>query len=420
MTSTQLKQERARVFEQMKALNDLADRENRDLSAEERQSYDRMDGEFERLTQRIADTEKQEERERLLFGDAGVPAGTPEGGTRDERREAETREKAYEDAFMRYLRGGLMDLEVEQRKLLLQGVQELPQELRDLSKGTNSAGGFTVPTGFLNRLLLAVEEDVVVRSLGATRIQTTTGETLPWPKVTAYGANATITAENTAITFVDDTFDQDSVSAYTYPTGTKVSFQLLADTAVDLEGFLRGRMTERIARAQNAHFLTGTGSGQPEGIVTAVPSGQIVTGATGQTLTVTGDDLIDVMYKIKPAFRRRAKWLMNDQMMKVIRKLKDADGQYLFQVSLREGEPDMLLGKPFFVDANMPTPAASAKSIVFGDFGGYLIRDVAAIAMRRLDERFADALQVGFLAWMRSDGMVQDENAFAVYRHAAS
>lgn len=413
MRSKEIRTKRAEAFEQMKVVIDTAEGEDRDLTAEEREKYDAIETEFDSLTERLTRQEATETRERELAATiAETEDKNKETGSTEEQREA-----AYGEAFDAYLRRGLTFITTEQRNVLTQGVADLPKESRDLSKLTGGAGGFTVPKTFVKRLLAGLREEVTMRAIGAEQLTTTSGEDITFPRVATYGANAGITAELTAITFVDDSFDQVELGAYTYPTGTKISFQLLEDSAVDLERFLNDQIRERIARGQNNHFINGNGTTQPNGVVTAAAVG--VTTAAGALTTFTADNIIDLYHSVRRMYRSRGKWLMDDAAVKVLRKLKDNDGQYIWQPGLQADEPDRILGKPVFTDADMPDPAASAKSVLFGDFSKYMIRDVSGIALRRLDERYADQLAVGFIGWMRSDGDLLDLNAIKALQHAA-
>jgi HK97 family phage major capsid protein len=201
----------------------------------------------------------------------------------------------------------------------------------------------------------------------------------------------------------------------------RVSLQLLNDNAFDLESWLAGVLGRRIGRAQNQHFTTGTGTAQPEGVQTNAVIGK--TGATGQTTSVTYDDLIDLIHSVDPAYRNsgRAQFMLNDASLSAARKLKDGQNRPLWEPSIQVGTPDGLLGYGYTINQDMPVMAANAKSIMFGDFyAGYLIRDVQDVQLLRLAERYADYLQVGFLAFARTDGTPQDTAAYRAYRNSAT
>jgi HK97 family phage major capsid protein len=173
-------------------------------------------------------------------------------------------------------------------------------------------------------------------------------------------------------------------------------------------------------RAENAHFTTGTGTAQPEGVQTNATVGK--TGASGQTTTVIYDDLVDLVHSVDPAYRENdAAWMMNDSTFAAIRKLKDTTGQPLVEPDVQRGIPNTLLGYRVVVNNAMPSMAASAKSILFGNFrAAYVIRDALDFQLLRMTERYGELLQVGFLAWARSDGLLQDAAAIRAYANAAS
>jgi HK97 family phage major capsid protein len=195
--------------------------------------------------------------------------------------------------------------------------------------------------------------------------------------------------------------------------------QLIQDSAFDIEGWLTARLGERLGRILNAHFTTGTGTSQPDGLVTGTPSGKV--GATGQTTTVTYDDLIDLIDSLDPAYQGNAQFMLSQSSRKSVRKLKDTTGQPLWQPSIQAGMPDQLLGYGYVINQDLPAPAANAKSVLFGDFRqAYLIRLVTDLSVIRFNERYMDYLQVAFAAYQRADGTVQNPNAVRAYVNSAT
>lgn len=275
-------------------------------------------------------------------------------------------------------------------------------EQRDLSVGTATAGGNLVPTGFVRTLQDFLEERAAIRRTNAEVLRTSSGENLQHPKVTGHGS-AAIVGEGTAIPESDPTFGQLTLGAFKYGTLVQVTSELIQDNAVDLPGFLARNAGLQIGQANGAHLVTGTGTGQPEGISNSGTVGK--TGATGQTTTVTGDDLIDLFHSVTSGYRARAFWVMNDLTAASVRKLKvSTNDQYLWQPGLQAGQPDLLLGRPVITDPNMPTMAANALSIAFGDFFFYYkIRDVRTVRFERSDDfAFANDL-VTFRVLFRTD-----------------
>jgi HK97 family phage major capsid protein len=424
---------RAQVWEAQKALLDAT--ADRTMSGQEKEALQRMDVELDELEFSIRAQEKGEERRQKLESPADVALSTraseephpltPDGraGSAATRSASQSAVSAgefpqlheYERAFDGYLRRGVSDLNTEQRALLNR------HEFRDLSVGTNTAGGYTVPPGFAQRITDAMKAFGGMLDV-ANIIDTESGQGLVWPTADDTGNVGAILAENNAAPTQDITFGQKTLGAFMYTSKmVKVSYQLLNDSAFDLNAWLPEKFAQRIGRAVNAHFTNGTGGGtQPSGLVPGLTVGK--TGATGQTLTVTGDDLIDLIHSIDPAYRNaRSRFMLADSSVKVVRKLKDTTGQYLWQPGLTAGSPDTLLGYGVSINQDMPVMAANAKSIAFGDFNAaYVIRRVQGVAVKRFDERFADALQVGFLSFARYDGVVDDANAAKIYQNSAT
>ena len=427
---------RAQDWEAQKALLDATD--DRTLSGEEKAALEQMDQELDELDYSIRAQESGlEKRQRYdAAGEAPVSTreadnqshpATPEGraGSAATRNAVHAAKDKYgpefvhlhefERAFDAYLRRGAGQLNHEQRSILEK------YEARDLSVGTNTAGGYTVPPGFSERITDAMKAYGGMLEV-ANVIDTDSGQSLVWPTADDTGNVGAILAENAIAPVQDVTFGQKTLSAYVYTSKiVKVSFQLLNDSAFDLNAWLPEKFAQRIGRAINAHFTNGTGGGlQPSGLVPGLTVGKA--GATGQTLTVGGDDLIDLVHSIDPAYRNgRSRWMMADSSVKVVRKLKDTTGQFLWQPGLQAGAPDTLLGYAVTINQDMPVMAASAKSIAFGDFNAaYVIRRVQGVAVKRFDERYADALQVGFLSFARYDGVVDDASAAKIYQNAAA
>lgn len=417
----ELMQQRAALVQEQRRILDGAEGENRNLNAEETTEYERIDGEIDGFAQRIRRLENDREharsiaesetRQRAVF-DARGEEGDPNRG--DEQR-------AYDQAFDRYLRVGQPELTDEERKILRSGFES--DETRDLTKGVNAQGGYTVPQGFYSALVVALEQASGVRAAGATRLETASGIDLPVPKVasTGHGAAAWAT-EGQTITATDETFGQVILKAYKAVKLIKVSLELLEDTGVNLESYIANELGKRIGRLEGDGFATGASGSTttPEGVVN---KGTAMTLATGSTTTITSDQIIDLLYSVARPYRSdpSAGWLMSDGIAKIVRKFKDSTGQYLWQQSMQAGEPDRLLGYPVNVEPSMPaTPTANALTVVFGAMSGYFIRDVGGFRIFRLNERYMDAGEVGFLGWHRTDGDLVDAEAVAVMKQSAT
>jgi len=412
------REQRANIWEQMKEVLDIATKEGRSLTAEERAKYETQEKDLDRLAGEIEFEEKAEARTKEMATPDYSNVIKPEKDADEERAQTS---KAYANAFNAWMRsaGGVAELAPEQRSILRTGF--VPgTELRAEGVSPTSAGGYFVPQGFRQTITETLKWYGGMRQVSEI-ITTDSGQDLPWPTNDDTANVGAILAENTQVTEQDVTLGQKTLKANMYTSKlTRVSLQLLNDSAFDIESFLARKLAQRIGRIQNTHFTTGTGTSQPEGIQTNSVVG--VTGATGETLTVIYDDLVGLIYSVDPAYRATAGgFMMHDTTIGVIRKLKDTQSRPLWEVGVQLGQPDKLLGYPVTANNDMPVPAANAKSILFGDFKqAYVIRDVAGFQLLRLDERYADFLQVGFLGFARADGIPQDFGAYRAFKHSAT
>lgn len=392
-----------------------------DMSAEDRQAWDAALADVERLG---ADIEREERHARLSSVDysqvLAPGADTEEAEEARSRHGGEKGVQAYADAWRAWMRDGTAELSSEDKQTLRTGFVD-GKELRAQGVATGAAGGYLVPAPFRAKMVETMKYFGAMRDV-AEIITTETGATLPWPTNDDTANVGAILSENTAMTEQDVVLGQADVGAYMYTSKlVKVSYQLLQDNAFDLESWLARKLGERIGRAQNAHFTTGTGTAQPEGVQTNAVIGK--TGGTGQTTSVTYDDLIDLIHSVDPAYRNggRVRFMLADLTLAAVRKLKDTQGRPLWEPSVQVGTPDGILGHAYTINQDMPVMAANAKSILFGDFfAGYLIRDVRDVQVVRLGERYAENLQVGFFGFARTDGTPQDASAVRAYRNSAT
>ena len=281
-----------------------------------------------------------------------------------------------------------------------------------MSVGTSAQGGYTVPTEVATSVADALKDFGGMRAVSEV-FRTAQGNDINFPTSDGTSETGELIGENTTATGADPSFGV--VTLKTYKFSSKVvacPFELLQDSSIDMEAFIKARLVTRLGRVTNTYFTTGTGTGQPNGIVTAAASGKV--GTTGQTVTVIYDDLVDLVHSVDPAYRNlgRCKFMMNDSSLKVIRKLKDTAGRPIFLPGydgLGGSFPDTLLGYPIQINQDIAVMAANAKSILFGDFTFYKIRDAMDIQMFRFDDSAYIKLgQIGFLAWMRSGGNFVD------------
>ena len=396
----ELRTKRAKVWEQAKAFLDSHRSEKGILSAEDTEVYERMEQEIVDLGREIERQEKLDAMGREMEAPLMAPLTTkPEAVKKDEK--IGTASDAYRDAFWNQVRSR----------------NGLSYEIRNaLSEGVDSEGGYLVPDEFERTLVQALEEDNVIRS--HAHVFTTSNGVHKIPVVATKGV-ANWIDEGQAYGESDDVFAQEQIDAHKVGTLIKVSEELLDDSAFDLQSYISKEFTRRIGAKEEEAFLIGDGSKKPTGILHATAGAQVGVTAAGAA-AITADELIDLYYSLKSPYRKNAIWVLNDGSIRAIRKLKDLSGQYLWQPGLRQGEPDMLLGKPLFTSAYMPTLAAGAKTILFGDLSYYWIGDRKGITFKRLNERYADYGQVGFLASKRVDAKLILPEAVKVLQQKAS
>lgn len=281
-----------------------------------------------------------------------------------------------------------------------------------MSTTTSSQGGYTVPTEVAQQVADALKQYGGVRAV-ADIITTSGSNPINFPTSDGTSETGELIAENTTATGADPSFGVVTLTTYKFSSKiVAVPFELLQDAAVDMEAFIRNRLATRLGRVQNTYFTTGTGSSQPNGVVTAAASGKV--GTTGQTTTVIVDDLIDLVHAVDPAYRElgNCRFMMNDSSLKVIRKLKDTAGRPIFLPGydgLAGAMADSLLGYPIQINQDIATMAANAKSILFGDFSFYKIREEMGVTLFRFDDSAYIKLgQIGFLAWVRAGGNLAD------------
>ncbi|MBA3907865.1 MAG: phage major capsid protein [Pseudonocardiales bacterium] len=418
---TALLDKRASAWEAMKAIRERAT-EYSDLPAEDRAAWDKADADIERLS---ADIDREERAEAISAKldkiDRSKLDTTVPGAEIPSQRTESNPDAEYREVFIEWARNGTGSLDREQRQLLRKGfVDAKDPEFRALGVGTGGAGGYAVPQGFRDILIERMKYFNAVRQV-ATIITTDSGNTLPWPLNDDTGNVGAILAENTGISQQDVVLTQAQLGAYMYTSKlVLVSWQLLQDSAIDIETFLARKLGQRIGRIQNQHFTTGTGTSQPLGIITG---GTALQAAVGSTFLIKYADLVKTVFGVDPAYRNgtNVRWMWSDTALSTIRQLVDSQGRPLWEPSVQSGVPPTLMGYPILINNDLAVPAANAKSGAFGDFeAGYVIRDVTGVQTIRLDERYADALQVGFFAFERTDATVQDTSAYVVFQQSAT
>ena len=266
--------------------------------------------------------------------------------------------------------------------------------------GTDSEGGYLVPDEFEHTLVEALQEENIFRKL-AHIIQTASRDR-KIPVVASKGTASWVDEEG-SITESDDSFGQVSIGAYKLGTLIKVSNELLNDSVFPLEGYISKEFARRIGVKEEDSFFNGDGDGKPVGIFHSTGGAQVgVTAAS--TSAITADEIIDLFYSLGAPYRKKAVWVLNDATVKSIRKLKDGNGNYLWQPALTADTPDTLLGRPVYTSTAVPTIASGAKVIAFGDFNYYWIADRQGRVFKKLSELYATTDQTGFVATQRVDG----------------
>ena len=293
-----------------------------------------------------------------------------------------------------------------------------------MSTTTTTEGGYTVPSEIAATVVDAMKAYGGMRAV--SRIITTAGgNALNFPTSDGTSEVGEIVAENAATNGLDITFGTVAVNPYKY-SSKKIAlpWELIQDSAIDIVAFVTERLATRLARITNTHYTTGDGSSKPYGLTARASTGK--TGTTGQTLTVIYDDLVDLIHSVNPAYRvAGARFMLNDASVAVIRKIKDSTGRPIWNPGdaegIADGVPATICGYAYTVNNDMPVMAANAKSIAFGDFSKFVIRDVNGIDVRRFDDSaFALNGQVGFNGWMRTGSNLLDTAAIKLYVNSAT
>lgn len=391
-----LKAERRSAVDAMREILDRATNERRDLTGEEREQVDRIEARIRDYDEEIRGREKRAEHERVATEARAHVASIVQPATDGRAR--------YDDDDLRaVLRGEAPAMEIPPMRV----------EARDFLTTSNAAGGYTVPTGFVKRLYEHLVEVSAIWKLNTTRITTSSGENMLVPKTAAYGT-AAIVGEGTAIAESDPAFGQATLYSWKYGQLLQISNEMLADTAVDVEGFVARQASLALSNGYGPDFVSGTGTNEPDGIFHA--AGTAVTFPTGGTGIPSADALIDMVHAISSPYRTiKCQWLTKDSNLAVIRKLKDQQDRYLWEPSLVPGQPDMLLGYEVVTDPNVAAfaTAAGTNGIAFGNFSGYYVRDAGLRIEASRDYAFAQDL-VTYRVVHRLDGRLIDTNAIKV------
>lgn len=374
---------RMNLWERMKELVDRAEAESRSFDATEDEEWAKLNGELSALDARIQEIKDAETRASEI-GTVELP-----------KPKVEARVAKEEEAVKAFLAGERRSLEFNLR------------EGRALTTGGGAGESNTIPTTFVGRLYEHLVEMSPLRGTNVSVVTTDSGEAMQFPKTTAHTAAAGIIAEGTQIGEALPSFGLVTLNAYKYAHLRQISREMGQDTGVNLLDYLARDSARAVALGTSNHYWNGSGTGQPNGIVTASTLGK--TGASGNAGVPQADELIDLFYSVIAPYRVNARWAMSDATAAAVRKLKESgSGQYIWQPGLQGGQPDMILGKPVVIDTFVPDAALGAKSVVFGDLSAYLIRDVGAIRLERSDDFAFDTDLVTYRVIFRTDGDLLD------------
>ena len=394
----ELREKRTKLWSDAK---DFLDSHQKDgiLSPEDSAAYERMENDVVALGHEMERLERQAAIDRELAAPVNAPiTQKPESGRPAEAKKGIASD-AYRAAFWNQLRR-----------------ISTPEIRNALEAGEESEGGYLVPDAYEQTLLQSMDDFNIVRQV-AHKFRTNSGSH-KIPIVASKGESSWLDEEG-AIPESDDSFGLISIGAYKIGTLIKVSEELLSDSVFNLESYFSQEFGRRLGSKEEQAFLIGDGTGKPSGIFDATLGGE--TGVTAASATaISADELIDLYYSLKTAYRSSAVWMMNETTVKAIRKLKDANGNYLWAPGLKDGETDTLLGKKLLTSVYIPELAADRRTIAFGDFSNYWIGDRQGISFKRLNELYAVTGQVGFLATQRVDGRLVMREAVKLLKQKAT
>lgn len=383
MTLTELMNKRAQTWDAMKKLLDEKTGENGTMAAEDAAQYDRMEADYDAMTDQIERMQRAGEIENAMNQPVrnelrGKPGQTQ---TEDKGRGG----KAYNDAFMKWMRA--------------RNAHVTPEIRNALQVGEDTEGGYLVPEEFERRLITALEEENIFRRL-ATVIKTNGERVIPME--TTRGEAAWV-EEEALKPESDAAFGQIRIGAHKLATRMKISEELMQDSAFDMASYVAGNFGRRMGDKEEEAFIKGDGSGKPLGILAENGGAEVgVTAAAADKITF--DEVIDLYHSLKLPYRSKAVFMIHDGIAKMLRKIKDGNQQYIWQPAVTSDRPDMIFGRPVYTSRYMPEVATGAKVMLFGDLKWYWIADRTTRTFQRLNELYAEHGQIGFIATQRVDG----------------
>ncbi|MDD5913073.1 MAG: phage major capsid protein [Oscillospiraceae bacterium] len=380
MNIVEMREKRTKLWATMEGFLDTHRNDMGVLSTEDDAVYANMEKEFEALSNEIRRQERRDAHEAELSKPINRPI-TEKPAAAPKADGVGRASNAYKEDFGLHLRG----------KALVHNV---------LSTTPDEDGGFLVPLEFERDIVKALDEENIIRRLAKV---VTTYHERKIPVALGHSV-AQWTTENSAYTESNPTFGQKQIDAYKLTDLCRVSVELLKDSTFDIEAYLRQEFARAFGIAEEEAFCVGNGTTQPTGIFTENGGTVGVTAASATAITV--DEIISLVHALKAPYRKNAKFLMNDATVALLRKLKDQNGQYLWQPSVQAGVPDRLLGYEIYTSPYVPVAQAGALAIAFGDFKNYWIGDRAGRTVQRLNELYATNGQIGYVATERVDGKV--------------
>lgn len=402
-----LNEKRLRLLEEQKEIVKLSkDAGNVTLTKDEREKYDRIEKDWAALTEAYNDAINLEKKEAEAAKTVQIEKKLEEFDFNDE----DQYKKAKTKAFGKYIREGLSALDSTEKSLMGSMVR---------LKGTNpqstsaALGGYTIPEGFSMELIKAMNEISDIRNY-AKVITTASGNPMDVSGYDDTSNSGALHTENNGEAVLDVAFDNRTLNSYTYTSKIiKVSLELMQDSAFDLEAHIGEIAADRLGRAVNAAYTTGTGSSQPQGVTVGATEASQVASGSG---TVNVSTFINLKHSVDPHYRKSKSFafMFNDDVLRRAKLLTIASGddRPLWQASRQVGEPDTIDGSPYIINQDMPDFGTNTnKWLVAGDFSKFWIRDVQGIQMFRYDELYMAGLTIGFQAWLRTDSRVVDTNA---------
>jgi HK97 family phage major capsid protein len=401
MNSKKLREQRAKLVADARVITDaVADGET--MTTENSAKFDTIMAEADRLKVEIDRADRLTDAESDLSNRIDRRAG------RDNLSADEAKAKLdlEASAFKHYLRAGMNGMPDDLRAVAT------PRFQAAQGTGSDAAGGYTVPEGFYGQVISAELAFGGMLDPGVCdTFSTSTGNPLPIPTDNDTANEGAILGENIQSTEQDVTFGAVTLNGHTYTSKIiRVANQLLQDSAFDLNAFLAGKLGTRVARIMHRHFTTGDGASKPTGVVNASTAAFTSAAAT----VISPDEIIDLAHSVDPSYRNGARYMMNDNTLKALKKVKDGDGRYIWSSGLAFKEPDSINGYPYTINQHMADIATGTKSMLFGNFSKYMIRNVAGIMVMRLVERYADYNQTGFVMFQRADGNLVDAGTHPV------